>query len=517
MKDMNKKTLLIVFAVFMATMSFAQTTYFDLTATVNRRYQGFSKGDVIKIKGLEQQIISTDVLSSNGTTSTEYYLILEDGRKVPVSISIDRALKFHIKSVDDVWNAAILQDVITSLIKNGLQANLRRSLESESLDYINRIQSNGYEFNDPYLLDYLYSLVNKIAPSTLIDGRPGNVNLLIEDNPELNASSFPNGTIIITTGLLSAFHTEDELVAVLAHEMAHFVLDHSVDNINKMIEEKKRAEALAAFATFMAGIGEIGATVASNGYYVPGAITAATAATAFSVARATAYKMGMRYNHKQENEADDYAVRIIKYLGYDTNALATALNRIVNVMRRDRLDHYYFASYTHPALMERINNVGTPSNTVDANFEKIISFAVTNTAYLKYDNRRFREALEYTSQNINNNVGTADDYLIKANCLLALYDKPETNNEALILINKAKQLEPTNINLYKAEILAQLRLKNKSAATNLLNNYISYLKNSRNNLPKIMNEKMWRNFYNFVKTEQSWAERMKVKLSGMAL
>lgn len=503
--------------VLVSSISFSQTTDFDLTATVNRKYQGFSKGETLRIKGLEKQITISKNISCDGTelSDTHYFLVLDDGKKVPISISIDKALKFEIKSADDLWNAVILQDVIPSMLRFGPQSGLRRDLESEALGYINYVQSHGMEFNDPYLLDYLYALVNKIAPSTLIDNRPGSVNILIEKSPDLNAFTFPNGTIVITTGLLSILHSEDELVAVMAHEIAHFVLDHQVQNINEMTRNQKRAEALANFATFMASIVEVGVAVHSNGYYIPGAITSATATIATSVTKQTLCKMGMEYNHVQENEADKYAMKALRYLGYDTNALATALNRMVVVMQKERMDHYYFASYTHPSLMERIHKAGTPSNVIDANFEKMMSFAVTNTAYLKYDNRRYREVLAYTSQNIYNNVGTADDYLLKANCLLALYDETETNTEALSLINRAKQLEPDNINLYKAEILAQLRLKNKNAASTLLTNYINYMDVLRKELPNIMNERKWLYLSDYIDEEEYWAEKMKIKLAGM--
>ncbi len=50
----------------------------------------------------------------------------------------------------------------------------------------------------------------------------------------------PNGTIMLSIGLLSIIDSEEELVSILAHEVAHFV-DHYVMNIIKQQEREKRA------------------------------------------------------------------------------------------------------------------------------------------------------------------------------------------------------------------------------------------------------------------------------------
>ena len=75
---------------------------------------------------------------------------------------------------------------------------------------------------------------------------------------------------------------------------------------------------------------------------------------------------------------------------------------------------------------------------------------------MKFEDRRFRQALPLVDININNGVATAEDYILKANCLLALYNNEQSNNEVLKLIAKAKEIDASNINVYKAEILGNL-------------------------------------------------------------
>ena len=169
------------------------------------------------------------------------------------------------------------------LEKKGIQNSLRAEMEKDALEYISKVKAYGLEFNDPYLENYIYSLIAKIAPVTIVDGRPGNVNLLILEDATLNACIYPNGTLVINTGLLSALHSEDELVAILSHEIAHFILDHSIDNVNKNKARQKRAEFWAALATGVAAVAE-GVVASQNKYYVPGAATLGVAMMASTIA-----------------------------------------------------------------------------------------------------------------------------------------------------------------------------------------------------------------------------------------
>lgn len=495
----------------------AQTYDLNLTADVVKKYQGHNKGEVLNIIALQHSIApSNDPFYAGTKTYTDSYtLILEDYGELPLTTKIDKALDFQIKSIDDLWNAAILQDVIPMLIHSGIQADVRQEAETDALQYMEAIRTNGLEFNDPYLLNYLYTLITKIAPSTLIDGRPGTINVMIQDSPELNAATYPNGTIVINTGLLATLHTEDELVAILAHEIAHFVLDHSVQNINAQIKAQQGATAAAVLATILAGIGEVSMAYHSYGYYMPGAVTASVALAAAAIADQAVTDFGLDYNNQQELEADQYAVQVLDFLGYDHNALATALNRLKNIMLTERSKAMYFASYTHPALIERINKAGVPTDNKDPEFEKMVSFAVTNTAFVKYDSRRFKEAMNYADQNIQNGVATADDYLIKANCLLALNGTEKSDEEALSLINHAKQLDPTNINIFKVEILVELRLKNKVGAKAMLDQYAVYLTELEENLNGIQHPDTWLRLRNYIVDEKDWVSKMSVKLSGM--
>lgn len=55
----------------------------------------------------------------------------------------------------------------------------------------------------------------------------------IVESDTINAFAAPGGWVFITTAALEAAHSEDELAAVLAHEIAHVVRGHALGSIKK--------------------------------------------------------------------------------------------------------------------------------------------------------------------------------------------------------------------------------------------------------------------------------------------
>jgi predicted Zn-dependent protease len=193
---------------------------------------------------------------------------------------------------------------------------------------------------------------------------------------------------VINSGLLASLHSEDELVAILSHEIAHFVLDHSIQNLNEKIKRQERAAFWAGLATVATAVVE-GVAAAKSDYYIPGYATIAVATLSTSIAESVNEQLGMEYNHAQENEADAIAVEILGLLNYDTSALSTALSRIEQVQTSERDYSMYLHTETHPALIDRIRSLGAPAVLNDTKYEQLVSFAVTNTAKLKYEEKRF--------------------------------------------------------------------------------------------------------------------------------
>ena len=501
-----RKVFLIIIFIFSLSRIHAQHVQIygtDLSATLLKKYEGLEKDSLIKISEIIFEK-KQNVDAYQNTTYEDMYYIRTNEKLIPITGKLKERLAFECKTPQDIWDSEVIKHVLLPLQKKGLQKELRLEREQDALDYIDRLKSNGLVYKDPYLENYIYGLIARTAPTHYIDKRPYRVNLLIVDDSSLNAGVYPNGTLIITTGLLSCLHSEDELIAILSHEIAHFVLDHQIQNVNKAISRKNRAAFWATLATGVTAVAE-GVAAANGNYSTPGLATLGVATLSGAIASEVIDWLGMKYNHKQENEADAIAKNMLAILQRDTNALSSALNHIQQTINEERLDDIYFDSFTHPALIERIHKLGDPQTLPDNDFERKISFIITNAAHKKYDSGRFTQAIDLVSQNMENHVATSEDYILKAYCLFALYNSAQSNEEALSLIHSAKAVDPTNIEAYKAEIVAYLRLDDKNTALRLLQEYESILADMQQS-----NHSSY-----FIDTEISWCRNMQIKLNGM--
>ena len=514
-----KYLLSILVFLFYATISFAQSFEVNIEAVANKKIRDV-KGTVVLLPDDEFIINKIDVYEDNAT-GTSYYK-MDIGKEYPISISVNNLtgdypnVSFSTNKLQDIWDVGILCYSMPSILKTGWQSELRKKLENEALQFIYSAKSHDLEFNDPYLESYIYSLVNKIVPNVLLDNRQYSVNIFIVKDSSINAYCYPNGTIVINTGLLAALHSEAELVAILSHEVAHYVLDHAVNNINEAIARQERAEFWTAFMTGIAAVGD-GLLASKTNYYLPGVLTASTAILSTIIADNAVEQLGMEYNHRQEYEADAIAKDVLKYLGYDKNALATALSRLEDNYIIEKDASLYVNSSTHPPLYKRIKRAGTPSNVHEKKYEQLVSFAVTNTAICKFNDRRFKQCLPLVNQNIETGVATADDYLIKARCLLAMDSSQNACEEILSTIEKAKELNANKVNIYKTEIMVYIRLDDYSKAISLLSSYYDAVATEVNKLSENNNDLLYKEYDAFLRQEMDWASNMLIKLRSMSL
>jgi len=82
----------------------------------------------------------------------------------------------------------------------------------------------GLIIKDPQIQSFVDDTYTRlIANNKLV--RPAH-QILISNDPHVNAISYVQGTIVINIGLLNQVKNEDELAFILAHEQAHFDLNH---------------------------------------------------------------------------------------------------------------------------------------------------------------------------------------------------------------------------------------------------------------------------------------------------
>jgi len=472
---------------------------------------------VLNLKGTEQKTNKKVELKEIAyVEGLIRYQVTIDGAEKVVNYNEISRIDFEIKDLTDFWqNQAVKLGAYQNLMKYGIRYDLRRDWETEALQYLNKIDQNGLAFEDSYLESYLYSLIYRVYPGSLNDRRPGilNVKVMIDSSP--NAFIFPNGTLVITTGLLSTLNSEEELLAVIAHEVSHFALDHSAINIHKAIQRQKNAEFWAGFATTLAAVTEV-YVASTDEYYVPGGFTYNMAILSYSIANAFTERLGLKYSREQELEADNCAVELLKFLKVDHTALASALSKIREFCLLSGNYYALTGDGSHPNILERIKTIGTPNSFNSINYDKLVSLVNTSNAIIEFNSKHFLTCQMLVDRNIKAGVAIEDDYLLKAMTIQYMFDNTVKNNESLDLIRKAKSLKVTpSIHLHKQEALVLLRLKNFKEAEQALLTYNEDLQNSLNRIVDIRNEILWYNTKEYIDKEMTWAAKMLHKVRNL--
>ena len=167
----------------------------------------------------------------------------------------------------------------------------------------------------PYDCPALNHYINMLGQSlALFSSRPELYNgyrFLVLDSDEINAFATPGGHILVTRGLIKLTTNEDELAAVLAHEVAHVALKHGVSSI-----EGLRLTDIVSQAAISAGL-------ASKGQ-----VADFTAAFGDAIAALAKQIIISGYSQAYEFQADEEACNILSKAHYDPQALARLISRL---------------------------------------------------------------------------------------------------------------------------------------------------------------------------------------------
>lgn len=152
------------------------------------------------------------------------------------------------------------------------------------------------------------------------------------NNKEVNAFTTPGGNVYFFTGLLSKLQTDDQVAAVLAHEIGHCAARHTV---------KKFQAAL--------GYNLIGTIIFSTLHLGEG-----TKETASLAANTAMQLITSAYSRKDEYEADRLGVKYMYLAGYRLNGMIETLE----ILRKESQGKEPpLILNTHPYLDDRIKAV----------------------------------------------------------------------------------------------------------------------------------------------------------------
>jgi predicted Zn-dependent protease len=159
-------------------------------------------------------------------------------------------------------------------------------------------------------------------------------HFVIVDDDQINAFAASGGFIIVNKGLIKAAQSEDELAAVLAHEVAHTVRGHAIGSIKK---------------ARMAGVYKemLDSTVQLDEQQL-GTLTQAFEGAMDDMIDSMVVK---GYSRDTEFEADRVGLKIMVDAGYDPNAFISLLESLDKKLGNA---HTGGMKSTHPAPKDRI-------------------------------------------------------------------------------------------------------------------------------------------------------------------
>lgn len=189
--------------------------------------------------------------------------------------------------------------------------------------------------DDPLLFNYLEDLVFRLVNHSELQDR--RVDIVVVDNPTINAFAVPGGVIGIHNGLLLHAQSEDELATVIAHEIAHLSQRH----FSRRVEFQKQSQPLT-LASMLAGF-VLMATVGGD-----------VGMAALSAAQSVAQDSALRYSRSNESEADRIGMQTLIKAGMDPHAAPSMFERMLQVSRYSMGNRVPEFLRTHPLSENRI-------------------------------------------------------------------------------------------------------------------------------------------------------------------
>lgn len=171
------------------------------------------------------------------------------------------------------------------------------------------------------------------------DTRPYSLQFRTSPSLGANALALPGGTVILTDELVSLAESDQELLAVLAHEIGHIKHRHSL----RMVIQNTSAGFLVAALT-----GDLLSTTSLSAA-LPGILVDA------------------KFSRDMEREADHYAVHYLTEQHIPLSHFSAILNRLDNYHAtgadQERVRNWTTYLQSHPSTAERISILNLPYHT----------------------------------------------------------------------------------------------------------------------------------------------------------
>jgi predicted Zn-dependent protease len=212
------------------------------------------------------------------------------------------------------------------------EAEVEKGAEQAYAQEKQKAQAEGKLNSNSALTSRVRNVSQRLIPGTAVfrsdaPNWPWEVNTLT--TKELNAYCMPGGKIMVYTGLVEQLNLSDaELAAVIGHEMAHALREHSRERISRAYAQQLALAGVAVVTGAGEGAMNLANSVASVTFQLP-------------------------HSREQESEADTIGLELMARAGYDPNAAVSVWKKMLSANQGGTPQ---FLS-THPSPQTRVQDL----------------------------------------------------------------------------------------------------------------------------------------------------------------
>jgi Zn-dependent protease with chaperone function len=251
-----------------------------------------------------------------------------------------------IQSFVTVLVSACLLVACTSTSRPGVVGVERTQFMMISAAQIDRISASSFEqqakaaqkknilITSGPQYERLKTIANRLIPQTAVfrdDTHSWNWGLQLIDSPMVNATCAPGGRITFYTGIINKLNlTDDEIAAIMGHEIAHAVREHGREQVSQALAQN----VITNVALAAAGAGSAQSIDAAN--------------------QIMQYVLVLPNSRQNEKEADAIGLEIAARGGYDPRAAITLWEKMSKESKGKNPPEFLS---THPSNENRIKEL----------------------------------------------------------------------------------------------------------------------------------------------------------------
>ena len=248
-----------------------------------------------------------------------------------IALAISAALASGCQSVETTKQGVVGVDRKQTMLVS--EQEVEASAQKEYAQMMADAQKKGALDKDAAQVQRIKTITNRLIPQTAVfrpDAQKWQWEVHVLSTSEVNAWCMPGGKMAMYTGLIEKLQaTDDELAAVMGHEISHALREHSREAISRQMA----TQTAVGIAGALLGVGQLGTSLGNM------------------VADVTLNLPNSRTN---EQEADRIGVELAARAGYNPQAAVSLWQKMAKLNSAGAPPKWLS---THPSNEERIKDV----------------------------------------------------------------------------------------------------------------------------------------------------------------